>query len=132
MHSSLNEFFDSKERGGSSHRKAANPPSQKRGQGSPPRNESVPNASEPDGSVPNDSNPHGYARTLDTLLVVSTCADHSFNADYLHQFLISEKMPDRDTRWSIFLFQEYGNGRSVDRLIEWALSEKGHAHFDNE
>jgi hypothetical protein len=41
-------------------------------------------------------------------------------------------MPNRDARWSIFLFQEYGEGRSVDRLIEWALSEQCCSGLDDQ
>ena len=73
-----------------------------------------------------------YAKTMDMLLGVSTCTGHRFNADFLHQYLVTQPMSDRDAMWSIFLFQEYGEGRSADRLIDWANSETAHAHFNNE
>lgn len=79
-----------------------------------------------------DESVEGYADVLNTLLTVSTCGGHPYNADFLHSFLIGQKMPDRDAKWSIYLFQEYGEGKSVDRLIDWALSETGRAHFDDE
>jgi hypothetical protein len=79
-----------------------------------------------------DESVEGYADVMNTLLTVSTCSGHPFNADCLHNFLFTQKRPDRDVKWSIYLFQEYGEGKSVDRLIDWALSERGSANFDDE
>jgi hypothetical protein len=79
-----------------------------------------------------DSSDEGYARVMDTLISVSTCRDHPFNADFLNSFLAMQSMPQRDAEWSIFLFSEYGEDRGVDRLIEWATSERAHISCDEE
>lgn len=59
---------------------------------------------------------------FDTLLLVATFPDHALNADYLHEFLQRWSMPDRDARWSVYLHETYtyGEGRPVDRMLDWA------------
>jgi hypothetical protein len=73
-----------------------------------------------------------YAEVIDALLSVCTCRDHPLNADYLAPRINGQTMPDRDAEWSIFVFNEYGNGKSLDRLIDWAVSENAHSSFDSE
>jgi hypothetical protein len=73
-----------------------------------------------------------YDKVMDALLTVGGSQGHPFNAEYLHAYLSSKRMPERDASWSIFLFTEYGQRRAVDRLIAWGASERAHIGFDDE
>ena len=60
---------------------------------------------------------------LNAILTIAPISEHPFNADFLHRHLMKFEMADRDARWSIPLFHEYGESGAVDRLIDWAWSE---------
>jgi hypothetical protein len=66
----------------------------------------------------------------DGLLTAATTPNHPFNADRLHKILASFRMPERDVWWSVFLHTEWGRGRGVDRLIQWAWEENDKSVFD--
>ena len=57
---------------------------------------------------------------LDALLTVSTVPNHPFNADFLCRILSEYDMPERDAWWSTYLHSVWGEGRAVDRLVQWA------------
>lgn len=59
--------------------------------------------------------------TLDSLLTVSTIPSHLFNSEFLDRTLRQYSMADRDAWWSTYLHHTYGEGRAVDRLLDWAL-----------
>src|SRR5690606_24385780 len=63
---------------------------------------------------------HDFFETLEVLLTVATLPEHPLNAEFLDQRLRKDAMADRDAWWSVFLHQEWGNRRAVDRLVEWA------------
>ena len=67
-------------------------------------------------------------KLLEVFLTVAPNPEHPFNADFLHRNLIRRKMPDRDAWWSVFLYNQYGEKGSVDRLVDWAWSESSKAH----
>ncbi len=54
---------------------------------------------------------------LDVLLTLAVDPEHPYNADYLHDWLVQYEMADRDAWWSIFLYEQYGQERAVDRLL---------------
>ena len=58
--------------------------------------------------------------TLDTLLTVSTIADHPFNAEFLDRRLRQDSMPERDAWWSTYLHHTWETRGAVDRLVDWA------------
>ena len=60
--------------------------------------------------------------SLDTVVAVSTVPGHPFNANFLDQTLRELKMPDRDALWSLGLHEAKETGKSVDRLLDWALT----------
>ena len=62
------------------------------------------------------------SQSLDTLVGVSTVPGHPFNAKYLDQTLRELIMPDRDALWSIGLHDARGTGKSVNRLVDWAVT----------
>jgi len=71
---------------------------------------------------------HLERQLLDVFLTVAPYPEHPFNADFLHRNLMPFELAERDAWWSIYLFSEYGQKGSVDRLVDWAWSgnEKGH------
>ena len=69
---------------------------------------------------------------LNTLLLISSYPDHPFNGNRLHDYLMNHKMPQRDAFWSTFLFNEYENQSSVDRIIDWAWNNEDLHPYDDE
>lgn len=61
-----------------------------------------------------------WEEMLDTLLMVSTIAEHPFNARLLDRNLSRMPMPERDAFWSVYLHHSWGNQSPVDRLVGWA------------
>ena len=57
---------------------------------------------------------------LDTILSASTTPEHPFNANFLHQRLVKDTMPERDSWWSTYLHNAWGTKGPVDRLVDWA------------
>ena len=76
------------------------------------------------------------AEVFDVLLMIATVPGHPLNADYLHELLKRWSMPDRDTRWSIYLHDAYayGDDGPVHRLLDWAndLSAGARASLDDD
>ncbi|HEV2971656.1 MAG TPA: AVAST type 2 anti-phage system protein Avs2 [Pirellulales bacterium] len=73
-----------------------------------------------------------FASFWDAMISLATAPNHPMNADRLHQILIRGELATRDAWWSIFLHDQYGSQRSVDRLVEWALDESDKSTFDDE
>ena len=76
------------------------------------------------------------AEVFDVLLMIATVPGHPLNAHYLHELLKRWSMPDRDTRWSIYLHDAYayGDDGPVHRLLDWAndLSAGARASLDDD
>jgi hypothetical protein len=75
---------------------------------------------------------HDWENTLDVLLTVATLPQHPFNAYRLDEILRREKMPDRDSKWSIFVHQAWGRRTAVVRLVDWAWAQMPTASLDDE
>ena len=77
-----------------------------------------------------------YRGTFDdfwnALITLATTPNHPFNADRLHKILSRFKLPVRDEWWSIFLYNEYGKKRAVNRLVEWAWDVGDKPAYDDE
>ena len=58
---------------------------------------------------------------LDTILSVSIIPEHPFNASFLHQRLLKDSMPERDSWWSIYLHNAWETKGPIDPLVDWAL-----------
>lgn len=69
---------------------------------------------------------------LNNILLVSSHKDHPFNAERLHKLLTNMKLPDRDEFWSIYLHYQYGEKTSVDRIIDWALSNTDKSYITDD
>lgn len=65
-----------------------------------------------------------YYRLLNAFLSVSPVPNHPLNANYLNGCLSKFTMPNRDSWWSVFLNDQYGKHGAVDRLLQWAWSDK--------
>lgn len=70
-------------------------------------------------------------RVLDVFITLASDIDHPYNANFLHKKLISCKLAERDDFWSKFIHYEYGQKRSVDRLIDWAWSNDDKSYIDD-
>ncbi len=66
------------------------------------------------------------------IITVASNPKHPFNADFLHKNLLKQELPDRDSWWSIFLYEQYGAEDAVDRLIDWAWHPDDKSHIDDE
>ena len=62
-------------------------------------------------------------RFWNAMIAVGTRVKHPLNATRLHHILSRNELGNRDAWWSIFLHQEWGKGRAVDRIVNWALAE---------
>jgi len=68
--------------------------------------------------------------TLDALLTVATIEDHPMNAEFLHDRLRQDSMPDRDVWWSTTLHYAWSNAGAVRRLLDWSLSSNDNTDPD--
>ena len=57
---------------------------------------------------------------LDVLVTCASIPGHPFGAESLDNRLRRIPMPDRDAVWSTYLHYAYGQGGSVDRVLDWA------------
>ena len=57
---------------------------------------------------------------LKTMLLVAPSPGHPLNADFLHSWLSSLPMPDRDAGWSIQTYFSLETPGALSRLIRWA------------
>jgi hypothetical protein len=73
-----------------------------------------------------------FDQFLHVLLTIASDPEHPFNADFLHDWLMEYDMAERDARWSIFIFEQYGEQKAVDRLVDWAWSPEDKSHIDDE
>lgn len=69
---------------------------------------------------------------FDTVMSVSTVPGHRFNADYLHNRLLQDSMPDRDSWWSTYLHRAWETQGSVDRIVDWASDSSADVDIDDE
>ena len=61
--------------------------------------------------------------TLDVLLTIAALEDHPFNAEFLHQRLQQDSMPDRDAWWNTYLHRAWNwdDSGAVRRIVDWTL-----------
>ncbi len=64
----------------------------------------------------------GNRLVLDTILQVVSVPDHPLNSLRLHTTLWRLSMSDRDTWWSRFLYETYGDESQIERIVRWAWS----------
>ncbi len=68
---------------------------------------------------------------LPILLQLAVLEDHPWNADFLHDYLSKQSMPNRDTYWSVELASSTGEREyPIHRLIEWTLRANLHSAGD--
>lgn len=70
-------------------------------------------------------------KALDAIVTLATIPNHAFDANRLHGYLASMKMPDRDLFWSLFLHHQEEREESIDRLISWGLRLRDTTQFDD-
>ncbi len=66
------------------------------------------------------------------LLLLAATPAHPWNAEFLHRSLARRNFLQRDSTWSIFVFNEFGEHGPVDRLIEWGWSDENKQHIDDD
>jgi len=74
----------------------------------------------------------GHQQLLNAFLSVAPIPNHQFNAEFLNKHLSRFSMPKRDSWWSTFLHDQYGQRGAVDRLIESSWSGQDYSHINNE
>lgn len=68
---------------------------------------------------------------INSLLLISSNETHPFNAERLHGFLWDMDMAVRDSWWTIFLYDHYGEKKAVDRLLDWGLSNADKSYISD-
>ena len=71
-------------------------------------------------------------KLLNAFLSVTAVPEHPFNSDFLHKRLSDFSMPERDSWWSVFLHNEFGDQGAIDRLIEWGWSKQNKDNVSDE
>ena len=64
--------------------------------------------------------PELFELLLETILSVAPSPEHPLNADFLHKWIKSMSMPERDVAWSIPTYFAFDYGGTLDRLIRWS------------
>lgn len=68
----------------------------------------------------NDVDDH-WVDTLALLVEVSMTIDHPWNATFLHDWLINQPMPERDSHWTNWVnWAGTEQGNQIDRLVSWS------------
>ncbi|MCX5467253.1 serine protease [Acinetobacter nematophilus] len=57
--------------------------------------------------------------------------DHPFNGDYLHSYLNSSSLADRDSFWTVFVTKELYECPAIERLINWCLDTHNKSFVDS-
>lgn len=71
---------------------------------------------------------------LELLISITGQTSNPFNADYLHEHLMKQSMPDRDSGWSVYLHNRFINydNCSVRRLIDWSWEVEEKSYLNKE
>lgn len=77
-----------------------------------------------------------FTQFLEVSILNSMKPGFSFNAEWLHLFLIGFSLPERDHLWTTWLQNKYGEDTqdvtAVKRMIEYAWSENRHGHLHDD
>ena len=78
-----------------------------------------------------------YDEWLYTLTELTATSKHPFNSDRLHNILLKQSMPNRDSFWQRYLkyyngYDDYEIAFPLRRLIDWAWSQNISSITDNE
>lgn len=73
-----------------------------------------------------------FDQFLHALLTIALDPGHPYNAVFLHEHLMEHNLAERDAWWSTFIFEQYGENKTVDRLIDWAWSPEDRSHINDE
>lgn len=59
---------------------------------------------------------------LNTLITLACVEDHPLNADFLHDYMMSMSMAERDEFWAEFTYESFSESKNMSsRLIDWIL-----------
>ena len=59
---------------------------------------------------------------LNNLITLACIEDHPLNADFLHDYMMSMSMAERDEFWADFTYESFSNSKTMSsRLIDWIL-----------
>ncbi len=62
----------------------------------------------------------GFNAILSSLLTLASIPEHPLNARFLDRRLRQDKMAERDTWWSVYLYRAMSEGEPARRLLDWA------------
>lgn len=68
---------------------------------------------------------------INSVLLISSNENHSFNAERLHEYLWDMDIAVRDSWWTIFLHEQYSEKKAVNRLIDWGLSRADKSYISD-
>jgi len=68
---------------------------------------------------------------LETVISLSSVENHPYNADFLHDWLMSYSLPIRDSFWTTSLKHKDSDGSSFRQLIDWAWGDNKKTHISS-
>lgn len=69
---------------------------------------------------------------LETVISISGLVDHPFNANFLHNWLTTHSLPDRDAFWTTQLKYKYSEDSAFRHLIDWAWDRTDKSYISDE
>lgn len=73
-----------------------------------------------------------FAKFFQMVYSIAADPDHPYNANCLHNFLMSFSMANRDAMWTVFLHGQNYEGFALPRFISWALSDDNKSYLSDE
>lgn len=68
---------------------------------------------------------------FETVVSLSSVENHPYNADFLHNWLLNQSLPERDASWTIQLKYKYDEESTFRHLIDWAWSDSEKSHISD-
>ena len=73
----------------------------------------------------------GFHAILDSLLTLASIPEHPLNARFLDHRLRQDKMAERDTWWSVYLYRAMSEGEPAKRLLDWTSTVSPRVDLDD-
>lgn len=68
--------------------------------------------------------PDAFKQFIDNIIIIASIPDHPFNANWLYEVLFQKSLSERDFFWTIYINENYYDGSSIKRLVDWAWNEQ--------
>lgn len=79
-----------------------------------------------------DKSDSNFTLFFESLILLSSNPEYIFNAEKLHEILLKNPMPIRDSFWLLWINDQYRHENSVYRIVRWVLSIEDIGQIDDE